>query len=271
MLRMMVRPRWVLALLAALAIAAGFALLGQWQLSRAVESGHVEKEPTEVVVPLSDDAEPAEPIRQTSTGQMVTVDGHWVSGDEQVIGNRLNGGVAGYWVVSHFAVDEPGEPGIPVARGWAKDEKSARAAAAALADEPTQPVTITARLLPTEAPQVPDDGAEPHSMTTVSSAALINLWADFDSDVYAAYLVDHEAPAGLVVIDSPPPSQQVELNWLNIFYAVEWVVFAGFAIFLWYRLVRDAYEREQEEAEEAAEDANAAEAAQAASSAGTAP
>jgi hypothetical protein len=29
---------------------------------------------------------------------------------------------------------------------------------------------------------------------------------------------------------------------------VEWVIFAGFAVFLWYRLVRDVWEREQEEA-----------------------
>jgi surfeit locus 1 family protein len=33
-----------------------------------------------------------------------------------------------------------------------------------------------------------------------------------------------------------------------VFYAVEWVVFAGFAVFLWYRLVRDAVERERDEA-----------------------
>ena len=39
MLQMMLRPRWVLALLAALGIAAGFALLGQWQLDRAVQAG----------------------------------------------------------------------------------------------------------------------------------------------------------------------------------------------------------------------------------------
>lgn len=33
------------------------------------------------------------------------------------------------------------------------------------------------------------------------------------------------------------------INWLNLFYAVEWVVFAGFAIFFWYRLVRDDWEK----------------------------
>ncbi|KQO94430.1 SURF1 family cytochrome oxidase biogenesis protein [Leifsonia sp. Leaf264] len=250
----MVRPRWVLALIAALAIAAGFALLGQWQLSRAVESTRVETHPTETIVPLEEKAQPAEPIKQTSTGQMVSVSGRWVPGDEQVIGDRMNGADAGFWVVSHLAVDAAGEPGLPVARGWAADEKTAHAIADTLAGESTDAVTVIGRLLPTEAPEAPAEGADPHSMTTVSSAALINLWADFDDqDVYTAYLVDTEAAAGLTAIDSPPPTQEVELNWLNVFYAVEWVVFAGFAIFLWYRLVRDAYEREQEEAADAAE------------------
>lgn len=30
-------------------------------------------------------------------------------------------------------------------------------------------------------------------------------------------------------------------------YAVEWVVFAGFAFYLWWRLVKDAHERQLEE------------------------
>ena len=45
-------------------------------------------------------------------------------------------------------------------------------------------------------------------------------------------------------IDAPPPNNEVSLNLLNIFYAIEWVIFAGFAIFLWYRLVKDAWEEE---------------------------
>jgi surfeit locus 1 family protein len=36
-----------------------------------------------------------------------------------------------------------------------------------------------------------------------------------------------------------------------VFYAIEWVVFAGFAVYLWYRLVKDQYEREMEDALEA--------------------
>jgi len=40
-----------------------------------------------------------------------------------------------------------------------------------------------------------------------------------------------------------------------VFYAIEWVVFAGFAFFLWYRLVKDARQREIEEAAAAADSA----------------
>ena len=43
-------------------------------------------------------------------------------------------------------------------------------------------------------------------------------------------------------------TREVELNLLNVFYALEWALFAGFAIYLWYRLVRDVVEREQAEA-----------------------
>jgi hypothetical protein len=40
-------------------------------------------------------------------------------------------------------------------------------------------------------------------------------------------------------------------------YAAEWAIFAGFAVFLWYRLVKDAWERERDDALEAAEAASA--------------
>ena len=35
---------------------------------------------------------------------------------------------------------------------------------------------------------------------------------------------------------------------MNFLYAIEWVIFGGFAIFLWYRLVKDAWEEENEAA-----------------------
>lgn len=244
------RPRWVLALLLALAIAAAFAVLGHWQLARAIESGVVVERSTEVVLPLTDIAQPDVPSTQIATGQMVSFAATVVPGDEQMISQRFNGGILGFWVVSHYITDEGAH--IAVARGWSADEAGARAVMDDLAQDAAAPVTITGRFLPGEAPELPDEDGPSTVQTTVAPSALINLWANFtDQSVFTGYIVDGVAPAGLDVIDSPIPEIGASLNWLNIFYAIEWVVFAGFAVFLWYRLVRDAVEREAEDAEQA--------------------
>jgi len=254
---MMLRPRWVLALLLALAVAAAFALLGQWQLERAIVSGEVVQRSTETVLPLRDVVRPGGVAPTKATGQMVRATGAFVPGDEQLISDRRNAGDSGFWVVGHFVTDaetDPDSASIAVARGWAADEAGARAVMRELSTAASgQTTTVTGRFVPAEAPEVPAEGRDPHTMTTVSPAALINLWAGFaDQPVYFGFIIDGMAPQGLTVIDSPVPEDAVALNWLNIFYAFEWVVFAGFAVFLWFRLVRDAWEREEEQAVAAA-------------------
>lgn len=261
MLQMMLRPRWVLALLAALAIAAGFALLGQWQLERAVEQSVVVERPTEQVRPFAEVALPDVPTEQAATGQRVEVAGSFVPGDTVVVEQRVNDGETGFWVVAHFEVADAAPGGLPIALGWAPDADAARDAMErfddSLASAGADTVTVVGRFLPSEAPVVPDDDADPNAMRTVAVAHLINVWADYDDrPVYFGYVTAAEPAPGLEAIASPPPEVETELNWLNIFYAVEWVVFAGFAIFLWYRLVRDAVERERDEAQQA--DAEAA-------------
>lgn len=253
---MMVRPRWIGALVLAMAVAAGFAWLGQWQLGRAIDSGTEVVSPTEHVAELSSVAKPGGPIRDAVTGQLVTVTGAFNPHDYRLIEDRLNRGRAGYWVAAHFTLSTPDAAGRPVAlavaRGWAPSRSTAEAVVERLESQPAVTVTLTGRLLPTEAPVLPDPKSDPQTMTMMSVAQLYNLWADVDgTDVYDAYLVDHEPVAGLDAIYSPPPIQQVTLNWLNIFYAVEWAVFAGFALYFWYRLVKDAKEREDEDREEA--------------------
>jgi surfeit locus 1 family protein len=259
---MMLRPRWIGALILSLALAGGFAWLGQWQLERAVESGKVVDAPSETVLPLAQVAKPSGPITDKATGQLVTLEGSFVPTDYELLQGRLNHGTAGWWVVAHVAVGGAAADSQPVAlavaRGWAADEKTAKAAMERLADETKGQQTIVGRLLPTEAPEVPKDKTQPFVMTTMSAAALYNLWSGVDGqDVYSAYVVERTPPAGLVKIDSPPPIQESTLNWLNIFYAAEWIVFAGFAIFFWFRLVKDAKEKEDElrelEAESAAQ------------------
>ena len=90
----------------------------------------------------------------------------------------------------------------------------------------------------------------------MAPARFVNTWKAFDDRMYGGYVVADRTTADaadLGTIADRAPTREVQFDWLNLFYAVEWVVFAGFAVFLWYRFVKDAWEREQDEAREAAE------------------
>jgi surfeit locus 1 family protein len=248
------RPRWIAALALALVVAAGFAALSQWQLARSVSTGTVIARDTEDVVPLDTVAKPQSPVTDHATAQLVSATGHWNADDFSLVSDRLNGGKAGYWVVGHFSVETQAgtSVGLPVALGWSENRSGAASALSRLEQVPdASTAAISGRYFPGEGPQ--DSDFEHGKISTMSSGEFINVWKNPDAaGVYGGYLVSSQATDGLALIDSPKPSNDVEVNLLNIFYAVEWVVFAGFAIFLWYRLVRDAREREIEEAEESA-------------------
>ncbi|GAP57528.1 hypothetical protein AHiyo1_03960 [Arthrobacter sp. Hiyo1] len=96
--------------------------------------------------------------------------------------------------------------------------------------------------------------------SAVSVAELINTWdvSSYPGFVAATSEVSAgktlELPAQLKPLNIPaqPPNQQI--NWLNLFYSVEWVVFAGFALYIWWRMVADDYRRTLEDDEEEPDD-----------------
>ena len=239
----MLRPRSLGMLLLALVLAATFAALGQWQLGRAVQSGTVIVRPTETVRQLSAIAKPQSQQTDASVGQLVTTSGSWVARDFRVIGDRLNRGEKGYWVVGHAVVDEPSGASLAVGLGWTKDEATARQAAARLAADPPAPGVLSGRYVDSD-PAEPTTAGSPTALSAVSTARLVNLWSQPAVPVYEGVLTLRSAPAGLTAIYSPRPEEQVELNFLNIFYAAEWALFAVAAFYVWYRLVRDRWELE---------------------------
>ncbi|MCU1579498.1 MAG: hypothetical protein JWP19_1702 [Rhodoglobus sp.] len=240
------RPRWIGALILALAVAAGFAALGQWQLARSFESAVVPDQQTETVVALESVAKPQSPVLSIATGQLVSVDAQFVAGDYVVLSDRVNLAAPGYWVVGHAVL--PDGASLAVALGWAATADAAASAIQALEQHPPA-AAITGRYLPSESAQETDFEHGKHSSLAV--ADLLNTWGSVPHGVYGGYLVSREVVDGLDLIDSPAPSTEVSLNLLNIFYAIEWVIFAGFAIFLWYRLVKDAWEAEAAAAQDA--------------------
>ncbi|QLD13325.1 SURF1 family cytochrome oxidase biogenesis protein [Microbacterium oleivorans] len=252
----MLRPWWLGMLAFALLVAAVFAWLGQWQLSRAVDTSPPAPGQTEQVRPLADVASPGEYLPEPLVGQRIEVRGSFVPGDFDIVSSRFDQGVEGYWVTGQLRVDpadarSAAPTSLAVAVGWTAELTEAESAAAALDADAPRDVSLTGRIISDEGPAAPARGADPQEMTRMSPAALLGRWSDTAGlDVYRGYLTSAEPLAGLTAIDSPAPDERSNVNWLNIFYAVEWAVFAGFAFYMWYRLAKDAWEKELEDLED---------------------
>lgn len=252
----MLRGRWIGMLLLCLVVAGVFAWLGQWQLERAIDTDPPPAGATEQVRPLSEVIEPGEYLAEPLVGQRVETSGTWIADDFLIVSGRFNDDAEGYWVTGQLRVAE--RTSIAVAIGWAPDRETADAAVADLAASADGTVVdVAGRIISDEGPAVPPRD-DPDRIDRMSTAALLSRWHDTAQlDVYRPYLAASEATAGLTDISSPAPEEQSPINWLNIFYAVEWAIFAGFAFYLWYRLAKDAWEREVEEFDDARDAASA--------------
>lgn len=167
---------------------------------------------------------------------MVSVDCEFVSGDDVVLTNRDSAAGSGSWLVRHCRT--PDRASLAVAIGWSRESFDPE-------DIVLPGGTLVGRYVPTESPQQSDFRSGERQ--AVAIAELVNLWSQ-PGPVYGGYVVLSEAPDGLQSLVTEPPATERQLNILNLFYAAEWVIFAGFALYLWYRLVKDEFLREQEEA-----------------------
>lgn len=246
MLKTALQLRWIAALLFALAVSTVFVLLSQWQFSTAESEPPPSASSTEEVRPLTEVFVPGTQLYGHTADQMVSMAGSFVPGSTVLIDNRLQDGRDGYWVVDAFAVEGAADDAVmPVVRGWIEEPGSQTPA-------PVGGAAVVGRLLPPEAPvaQKPADGILP----SLASAELINIW---DAPGYSAFVTANEitvagqpASGGMELVEVEAQPQETSVNWLNIFYAVEWFVFAGFSVFLWWRLVADAYRRTLEDDDE---------------------
>jgi cytochrome oxidase assembly protein ShyY1 len=262
-LKTALKPRWILTLILAMAAAAVFVLLSQWQFSSSRETPPPAPSTTENVRPLTDVLKPLTPLYASGADQMVSVEGSFEPGTRMLVDNRLRDDEEGLWVVQAFTVaaSEPAVPApdapaeeavIPVVLGWVPAAEDAAAV-----PEQEGDAAVVGRLLPPEAPEVQRNAEG--QVPSLSTAELSNIW---DATTYAAFVVASDVTvdgvavpftAGLEPVVVGPQPQDTPINWLNIFYAVEWVVFAGFAFFLWWRLVADDHRRTLEDEADAEE------------------
>ena len=257
MLKLALTARWIAALVFCLLLAAGFALMAQWQISRTfIENASSEAWSKVNTVELESVLVPNAPF----TFNEITLEGEetvltTVKTDMTLnparavlVSNRIQlNGDSGYWIVIPArTVDAE----IYVASGFVQGEEKAKEVLAEVKDLVVIQVLLpqVGRLLPSEAPL---ESIEKDVYQTLSVPQLINeLDQGSQSSVYTGFLALTEQNIiseidGLETLTIGLPKTDSEVNWLSAFYAIEWTVFAGFAVFMWWRLLADAYKKQQ--------------------------
>lgn len=232
------QPRWIAGLLAILALAGGFAFLAQWQIGRAVAEASIERVDSETPVDLETLLAPMTPQKLSDGGRRITTTGTWGT-ESAIVYGKSQGDVDGEWLLRNFRV---GASCLPVAVGFAENVEPSDLVAI---DDTSS--TISGRLVPSD--DILAGNIQSSQREMVAAADLINEWTC--ASMFDGYVVLDDAPAPLETIATKPPVPQAVLNWLNVFYAIEWIAFALFAVYFWFRLVKDAVEREEEIAAEA--------------------
>ena len=226
------RPKWILALIAAFLVAAVFSLLMQWQLERTFRVVGVEVSEA-APRPLNELIQPG-PITENVFDRLARTEVLLDPKNAYIVANRLqlegSNQVPGYWVVSNSFVDGNS---LTLALGFTESLQQAQEKLSELRPASFE---VIGYVEPTEAPRSQQDGV----LQSLSLAQLINLYSDKPISSYPAYLIVQEGiDIGLEKITIGIRQQQIEINWLTAFYALEWAFFALAAFYIWWRLVRD--------------------------------
>ncbi|HEY5247591.1 MAG TPA: SURF1 family protein [Dermatophilaceae bacterium] len=246
MLRTALKPRWLGLLAIVVTVMATFGMLGLWQLNVARDKGRSEQvraAPTRAVADIAAVLTPHGPFPGVATGRRITATGRYDGSGQVLVAPRRLRGETGYWVVTPFVVRSTGAR-IAVVRGFVTDPRAAVAPSAATE------ITMSGTLAPGESPTVESARAAPASpdaqLAALDLSFLVNRWP---GDLYNAFVFatveqpDVTAVASPALRRVPPPALAGGgLSWRNAAYALQWWVFALFAGYMWWRMVRDEYE-----------------------------
>ena len=231
------KPKWLGGLAIAALVAISFSLLMQWQLERTFSYVGVSEQEL-APVPL-DELAGLEGITPGAYDRLATVnvtldpENSFIVQDRlQLVGDDL---VPGYWLITNSFV-EMGDQlvSLTVALGYSQDVTELRMVQSEL-DSSSH--SITGYLEPNEAVK---ETESKDFLGSVSLSQLVNLYSSEQVVSLPAYLILSDG-IDLTVerISIDIRAQEIEVNWLTAFYAIEWAFFALVAFYLWWRLVQD--------------------------------
>ncbi|QIQ03524.1 SURF1 family protein [Streptomyces liangshanensis] len=243
MYRFLVTPHWWgINLFVVLAIPVCI-FMGTWQLGRfedrVATQNAADRRPdpaTEATAPLAK----LLPVDQETSGRHATATGRY--GDQFVVPDRELDGKDGSYVLTLLRTD--GGKALPVVRGWVADGEKVPA-------PPAGEVTVTGALQASEtsgSTGVHTGGGLPQGqLGMISAASLINV---VPYAVYDAWVTVSQASPGLLPVPATA-AQNTGLDlkaFQNLGYTGEWFVFAGFVVFMWFRLFRREVETAKDRA-----------------------
>ncbi|MET9108300.1 SURF1 family protein [Streptomyces zhihengii] len=233
MYRFLLTPRWWGINVFVLLAIPFCVFMGSWQLGRFEDrvDSHREAEQRpgaeeQTAAPLGE----LLPVDKETSGRQATASGRY--GEQFIVPERRLDGKPGSYVLTLLRT-ESGKT-LPVVRGWLPQGGTAPAV-------PAGEVTVTGALQASETPGT--DGAHTAGglpagqLGIISAASLVNLVPD---DMYDAWVTLAKADSGLTAVPaSAPQNSGLDLKaFQNLGYTGEWFVFAGFVLFMWFRLVR---------------------------------
>ncbi|MEU5215086.1 SURF1 family protein [Streptomyces sp. NPDC020807] len=217
--------------------------MGTWQLGKFEDRVDSHREAEERPAASSVAAAPLDtllPVDKETSGRPAEARGRY--GEQFLVPDRALDGRTGSYVLTLLRTD--GGRSLPVVRGWLPEGAKAPA-------PPTGEVTAVGALQASETlgtKGVRTAGGLPEGqLGMISAASLVNVVPE---DVYDAWITLADSPAGL----TPVPAAAAEGTGLdakafqNLGYTAEWFVFAGFVLFMWFRLVRREAEASRDEA-----------------------
>lgn len=241
MLRTALKPRWLGLLALLLAVLVSFTWLGLWQLNVARDKGQAQAAEAVTklpVAPVSQVISPHQQFPSNGSGRPVSATGRYDAAHQLLVADRRLDGVSGYWVITPLVVEATGAR-LVVVRGFVTRPSQAT--------PPTTDgtVTVTGTLAPGESPST--GGPLPAGQVeTIDLGVLLNQWK---GSLYNAFIFKTgerpRATAASIKPIPPPPIQTHGMSWRNAAYALQWWIFAAFAAYMWWRMVRDDWQEDR--------------------------
>lgn len=238
------KPRLVRLFVIMAVLVAAFVWLGNWQWQTAHNKANqevLEKSSEQAREPLDAVLRPQTPFDNSRSLQPVTVTGRYDAAHTELVAGRVLAGRHGYWVMTPLVVDTTGAR-LPIVRGFVERPNG-------IPEPPSGKVTIEGALAPGETVSTLGD-LPAGQIGTIDMGLLLNEWG---GRVYDAFIfVTKQTPAtspsagdATVRLVPPPVPHDTKIEWRNAAYAIQWWLFAVFAVFMWVRLVREEHEAQR--------------------------